>query len=66
MTLGERIAERRADLERERRRAEAAEARQAEQDRRLDDVLRQLGELRDDHRRRRPRPRGGGGSSTQP
>src|SRR3712207_6082947 len=44
--LRERDAELRADLERERLWAEAAEARQAEQDRRLDEVLRQFGELR--------------------
>ncbi len=44
----------RADLERERQARESSERRQAEQDRRLDDVLRQLGELSEE--RHRPWP----------
>ncbi len=43
-----------ADLDRERQRAEEAERRQADQARRLDEILRELGELREE--RRRPWP----------
>ncbi len=45
------VEQQRADLDRERHRAEEAERRQADQDRRLDEALRRLGELQEQARR---------------